>query len=129
MLPCVNCKKDVPPDGGEFFLQVFVCGDCHRVARPLLERGEHDLRMLLIVLKEAIRQELIRGRCQLRTEASVEDMSKKDLVGHLADLAQRLREKEETCSTPTKTLSSATTLPSVPSASESRTSSSSSEPE
>lgn len=117
-LSCVNCRNEVQGEG-QFFAQVFLCPDCFRIAEALLNRGERELKMLLIVLKEAIRQELVQGRLQFSTIEQVEDVPKRDLMTHLSDLAQRTRyNKESKCSTssPTPILSSESTVPSARSA-------------
>lgn len=115
MLDCVNCRKPVDSNA-KLFAEVFVCDDCFRIAETLFRRGEQELRMLLVVQKEAIRISLMRGELQFSSIQQVEDVSKKDLVTHLADLAQKVKShKEDKCSpsSPMKILSSETTTPSA----------------
>jgi hypothetical protein len=117
MLSCVNCKHEVSQGDAKLFAEVFVCGECFRIAESLMSRGERELRMLLTVLKESIRLNIIRGELQFSSIEQVQDVPKKDLVTHLADLASRVRaNKESMCnsSSPTQILSKETTSPSAP---------------
>lgn len=115
MLPCVNCKKDVDPDTAKFFGKIFICDDCYRIAERLYARGEQELKMLLLVLRESIRLAIVQGNLQFSLQ-QLEDMDKEDLLSHLQSIARNVREqktKEEQCPTkmPTRTPSRETIKP------------------
>ena len=121
-LPCLSCKKDTAPDRAKVFAEVFLCPDCYLIAERLYRRGESELRMMLLVLKESIRLAALKGELQFNF-GQLEDIPKEDLLSHLAKLAGEAREqavprsKEPwTNKTPDKTPLLGPTSPSVPSA-------------
>ena len=91
-LPCVNCGKAVDPNEAKFFAQVFVCPTCYAIAERLFERGEQELRMMLVMLKECIRVAIVKKELQF-PEQNLEDMPRKDLFVELARLTQEARQE------------------------------------
>jgi hypothetical protein len=91
-LPCVNCGKEVDPSEAKMFAEVLVCPDCHLIAERTYERGNKELRMMLVVLKEMIRHALIKGELQF-TQQQVDDPSSEDLMKKFARLAQEVQAK------------------------------------
>lgn len=89
-LSCVNCGKEVGSDEAKFFAQVFVCPDCFSIAERLYVKGEKELRMMLVMLKECIRLAIVKKELQF-PEQNVEDMPRKDLFAELARMAQDAR--------------------------------------
>ena len=118
-LPCINCKRAMAPDTAKLFAQVLVCEECFRIAETLLLRGERELKQLMVVLKEAIRSEMLRGELQFSSIQQVADVPKVDLMTHLADLAERIRaQKENTCQPSSPTPSSSPSSNRLPTLSE-----------
>lgn len=123
-LPCVNCKEPVGSDEAKFFAQTFICPRCFDIAERLHVKGEQELRMMLVMLKECIRLAIIKGELQFPVQ-NTEDMPRKDLFTELARMAQDARQealkneptqdelptwkKTQTSSTPTATPSPGTT--------------------
>jgi len=121
-LPCLSCKKETPPDEAKVFAEVFLCSDCFLIAERLYRRGESELRMMLLVLKESIRLAALKGELQFNF-GKLEDLPKEDLMSHLAKLADEAREQSVprskepwTNKTPAKTPLLGPTSPSAPSA-------------
>jgi hypothetical protein len=88
----VNCNKDVGSDEAKFFAQVFVCPTCYEIAERLFVKGEQELKMMLVMLKECIRLAIIKKELQFSVQ-NVEDMPRKDLFTELATLAQEARQE------------------------------------
>jgi hypothetical protein len=86
MLPCLNCKKEVESTEAKLFAQVYLCSDCYNVAERLYNKGQSELKYLLIVLKESIRVAALQGKLQFR--APGEDIPKKELLTQLAEMAE-----------------------------------------
>lgn len=91
-LNCLNCKCEVGSDEAKIYAQVFLCPDCFRIAERLHQRGEQELKMMMLVLKESIRVAALRGELQFRG-MQPEDIPKEDLVSHLARLAAEARKQ------------------------------------
>ena len=109
----MNCKREVPPNGGEFFMEVFICGNCKKIAVRLYERAQKDVKHLLVMMKEAIRLGLVQGQLQFRDPEQVEEVTRPDLLSRLAELAEQAREnqarpKDEVCSNEEKTTQEST---------------------
>jgi len=68
MLSCINCKKDVEPEEGKLFAQVFVCPDCFKVAETIHRRAKKELEQYMMLLEEMIRTSLIAGSLSLKTK-------------------------------------------------------------
>lgn len=118
-LSCLSCKEDVSPDDAKVFSQVFLCPSCFTIAEQLYRRGEAELKMMLLVLKEAIRVAALKGELQFHF-GSLEDLPKEDLLAHLAKLAAETQQKavpRTECQTSSpKTPSEVPMLPSAPTA-------------
>lgn len=94
LLKCMNCQREILPNRGEFFMEVFVCSDCKRVAERLYERAQQDVKHLLVMMKEAIRLGLVQGKLQFRDPTQVEEVSRPDLLTKMAELAEKAREEQ-----------------------------------
>jgi len=81
----LNCKKTVEQDQGKFFAEAFICADCYAIADQLYDRGQKELKMLLLLLKESIRVAILKGELQFQPQ-QLKDMPKSDLLAHLAIL-------------------------------------------
>ena len=91
-LKCLNCKEGVASDDVKLFAEVFLCTRCYYVAERLYLQGERELRMMLLVLKEAIRIAALKGELQFSVQY-IEDMPKADLLSHLAKLAENTKKQ------------------------------------
>lgn len=91
-LSCVNCNADVSSDEAKFFAQVFVCPTCYAIAERLHQKGEQELKMMLVMLKECIRLAIVKKELQFSVQ-NLEDMPRKDLFTELATLAQDARQE------------------------------------
>lgn len=117
-LSCVNCGKETPSDKAKFFAQVFCCEDCYTIAMRLLERGDKELKMLLLLLKESIRVSMVNRTLSFSPE-QLGDMPREDLLEALQKMASKARMEATQekpwpdTSTPTPILSKATTSPSA----------------
>lgn len=88
-LPCMNCKKPVPPNDPHFFSSVFLCGECANRAYRFYERSEQELKQLLLLLKEKIRTDLIESKFFIGDQRNFETASKADVfraIGELEDM-------------------------------------------
>lgn len=89
-LACVNCGADVESDEAKFYAQVFVCPTCYAIAEHLHQKGEQELKMMLVMLKECIRLAIVQKRLQFPPQ-HLEEMPRKDLFEELAKLAYEAR--------------------------------------
>jgi hypothetical protein len=107
-LSCVNCKADVDPQDVKFFGKIFVCPNCYAIAERLYERGESELKMLLLILHESIRSSIVQGKLQFSPQ-QLADMKREDLLTHLQTMAREAKagplkkESEECPATPIST--------------------------
>jgi hypothetical protein len=95
MLSCLNCKKAVAPDQVKFFAEAFVCADCYLIAEQLYAKGQQELKMLLLLLKESIRVAIVKGELQFQPQ-QLRDMPKSDLLAHLAVLTEHAKTMTQT---------------------------------
>lgn len=91
-LRCLNCSVEVSASDAKFFAGAFCCPTCFALAERLYQRGEYELKLMLLVLKESIRVAIVKKELQFNT-AQLEDMPKKDLLSELARLAQEARQE------------------------------------
>jgi hypothetical protein len=84
MLPCVNCKREIPEDQVKVIFEVLVCPDCYRVAEILYNRAKVELNNYLVLLKDMIRTSLIAGALQLKKA----DESEPDVLQRLVHLRE-----------------------------------------
>ena len=91
-LSCLSCKEPVNPDEAKIFSAVFLCPKCFHIAERLYRKGENELRMMLLVLRESIRIAALKGNLQFGLEM-LDDMPKPDLIAHLAKLADEARKQ------------------------------------
>jgi len=92
VLPCLSCKEQVSPDEAKVFAEVFLCPKCYRIAERLYRKGESELRMMLLILKESIRVAALKGELQFSFE-KLDEMKREDLLSSLAKLADETRER------------------------------------
>lgn len=93
-LKCMNCACPVGQSDGEFFAGVFLCGDCNTVATRLYERGSSELKLVLSMLKDAIRMAIVQKKLQFNTPEQIASTSRTDLLDKLSDLVANAREKD-----------------------------------
>ena len=84
MLPCVNCKREIPEDQARVIFEVLVCPDCYKVADLLYSRGKTELHNYLVLLKDMIRTSLIAGALQLKRK----DESDPDVIQRLVQMRE-----------------------------------------
>lgn len=89
-LACVNCGKDVGSNEAKFFAQVFVCPTCFAIAERFHQKGEQELKMMLVMLKECIRLAIVKKELQFSPQ-NLEEMPRKDLFEELSRLAYEAR--------------------------------------
>jgi len=94
-LPCVNCKRDIAENEAEFFAGILVCKDCNRVATHLCERAHKELKWLLLMHQELIRNAIVQGKLQLQVQQGLEEVSRDELLEALAKMARQAREEQE----------------------------------
>jgi hypothetical protein len=61
-LKCMNCGKDVSANNAHLFAQVYLCHACNEMAVSFYRRCETELKHLLVLTKESIRESLIKGK-------------------------------------------------------------------
>ena len=93
MINCLACKQPVAEKDGKLFAECFVCPGCYQLATHLYERGERDVRWLLVMLKEALRIAILKGELRL-TEDAQGEVSKQQLLSAVAGLAEKAQEKK-----------------------------------
>lgn len=91
----MNCSKPVGSDEGKFFAGVFCCSSCSTVAQRLFERGEKELKALLLMLRESIRIALIEQRLQHEPNESVSDIPKADLLRAIVQLQEAKEQRDK----------------------------------
>ena len=79
-LECMNCRKPTSNEDGKLFAEVFVCSTCHLLAERLYRRTEGELRGLLLVLKDKIREYLVQGKLHYESSEPSAPLSKTDLL-------------------------------------------------
>ena len=92
-LPCVNCQEEVDPADAKMFAQVYVCPSCHLMAERLYTRGEQELKMMLLLLKESIRLAIVRKELQFMQRLEDDAVPKEELLTELARLANHARKE------------------------------------
>lgn len=68
----MGCKAGLETHAGKLFAGVLVCEACHAMAESTYQASEKELRMLLVVLKDKIREALVTGK--LRAENGTPDV-------------------------------------------------------
>lgn len=83
-LQCLNCGKLVDQDKAKLFAQVFVCPECFLLAERKYQRMEQELKRLLMLAHEAIRESLIQGKLHPTFEDGAGgDVPKEELIRSL----------------------------------------------
>jgi len=95
-IACMNCKKPVNQNEGEFFAQVFVCKSCNTIAKSFYERLERELKHLLTFAKDGIRVALIEGNFNLSEASAKEELSKKELLEEILRMEQAREARAKT---------------------------------
>lgn len=91
----MNC--DAPLGDGEMqlFAEVCVCESCYKVAERLHERAHQELKIVLVMMKDAIRMGLMQKKLQFKTPEELQSMKKSDLLGRLAELVEQAQERQK----------------------------------
>ena len=89
MLTCLNCSEPVLEGQAKCFAEVFVCPLCFEIAERLYRKSEQELRGLLLLQREAIREALINGRLHLSPQV-LEDVPKADLLRAVVEVTNQL---------------------------------------
>jgi len=92
----VNCRKNVRPEVAKFFDGVFLCGNCCAIAERVESRLSNELKMLQLLLREAIRVAACEQKLHLSDTGLAPDASKKEVLEAIVQLAERkeARKKE-----------------------------------
>lgn len=98
-LRCMNC--DAPIEQGEMklFAQVCVCGSCYKMAERLYERANKELKLVLVMMKDAIRLSLLEKKLQFKTPDQIQSMKKADLLSRLGELVEQAQERQHDATT------------------------------
>lgn len=88
-LPCVNCRKAVSATAAKFFDGVFLCENCHAIAHRIEERLGNELKMMQLMLHEAIRVACCEQKLHLSERGVTDGASKKDVLEAIVTLAER----------------------------------------
>lgn len=91
-LECMNCHKPTSNEDGRLFAEVFVCPNCYTLAERLYQKTEAELRGLLLVLKDKIREYLVQGKLQYSTEPAGKPLSKRDLLQAIMSVEEQRHE-------------------------------------
>jgi hypothetical protein len=67
-------------EDGKVFAEVFVCPVCYELAERMYKRTEGELRGLLLILKDKIREMIVQGKLHYSTEPKPGPLSKTDLL-------------------------------------------------
>jgi hypothetical protein len=84
----MNCSKRVSDGEGKLFAEVFVCAECFIMAEALFNRLEGELKGLLYILKDRIREHLVQGKFHYNTSKSLDQLSKQDMMTVLHTLKE-----------------------------------------
>ena len=79
---CLNCGKEVREDQAKLFAQVYVCSECFAMAEGAYRRIEKDLKQLLVLAHESIREALVQGKLH-QISSSSETSTKAELLRSL----------------------------------------------
>lgn len=87
VLQCLNCGKPVPPEKAKIFAQVFVCPECHVMATSFYQRCERELKQLLTLTHESIREALVKGAFHPVYQER-EEIPKAELLRHIIRISE-----------------------------------------
>lgn len=93
-LPCLNCQTPTSEKDAKIFAEVFVCPTCYSTAERLFHRLEGELRRLLLLSKETIRNALVEGKLHLEY-ASEGDIPKEELLKMILQFAEKKEQHAE----------------------------------
>ncbi len=91
-LRCLNCATEVSEGEARLFGGAFCCPTCHLIATRLYERGEKEIRKLLIGIQETIRIALIEGRLHFG-EDEIDRLSRADVLRCIGRLMEDKQHK------------------------------------
>jgi len=86
-MECLNCRKQVDPGKAKLFAEVFVCSECYALAESMYTRMQREMRQLLVLSREAIREALVQGRFH-PTQQDKEGISKAELLREIIKLSE-----------------------------------------
>lgn len=95
-LECMNCHEPTSDEDGKLFAEVFVCSRCYVLAERLYAKTEAELKGLLLVLKDKIREYLVQGKLHYSTDPSANPVSKKFLLQAILSVEEQRHEFAET---------------------------------
>jgi hypothetical protein len=104
----MNCRKEVLPNEGKLFAEVFVCPDCYLVAERMMDRALKELKLVLVMMKDTIRVGLLNGKLQFRTPEELRVVKKSDFLAELGRLVEEAQERNAQAEWQSKTQSSET---------------------
>lgn len=90
----MNCDKELEKGEMKLFAQVCVCSGCAKTAERMLDRANEELKLVLVMMKEAIRVALLEKKLQFATPDQIRSMKKGDLLSKLGDLVEKAQERK-----------------------------------
>ena len=109
-LKCMNCKAELEQSQAKIAFEVLVCPDCEKVANRFFAQAQKELKVVLVLMKDAIRMGLTQGRLQFSMDGD-KPVSRQDLLVKLGELVERAQEKASQCSTETTNSAETTKQP------------------
>jgi len=91
----MNCKAGVSQQDGRFFAEVFVCPGCYRVAETLHNRAQQELKLVLVMMRDAIRLSLLQGQLQFKTPEQLSEAPSGEIVKQMASLVEHALENQK----------------------------------
>lgn len=85
---CVNCGTPLKSHEAKLFLSVYVCAGCHETATLFRDRIQAELKQLLVMTDEAIREALVTQKLHLAPAARSRDVPKSELIGALIKMTE-----------------------------------------
>jgi len=84
----VNCGTPLKSHEAKLFLSVYVCAGCHETATLFRDRIQAELKQLLVMTDEAIREALVTQKLHLAPAARSRDVPKSELIGALIKMTE-----------------------------------------
>lgn len=93
VLPCVNCGEEVLSNEGKLYAEVYVCPDCYAVAERMTERAHRELKLVLVMMRDAIRLGLLQKKLRFRTPEELKNVNKADFLSELGELVEKAKNR------------------------------------